>query len=42
MMERHSGALVNIASVGGFRGGAAGVAYTVSKHALIGLTRSIA
>jgi NAD(P)-dependent dehydrogenase (short-subunit alcohol dehydrogenase family) len=42
MMERHSGAIVNIASVGGFRGGAAGVAYTVSKHGLIGLTRSIA
>jgi NAD(P)-dependent dehydrogenase (short-subunit alcohol dehydrogenase family) len=42
MMERRAGAIVNIASVGGFRGGAAGVAYTSSKHALIGLTRSIA
>jgi NAD(P)-dependent dehydrogenase (short-subunit alcohol dehydrogenase family) len=42
MMERHAGAIVNIASVGGFRGGAAGVAYTVSKHGIIGLTRSIA
>lgn len=42
MMERHSGAIVNIASVGGLGGGAAGVAYTVSKHAPIGLTHSIA
>ncbi|HXH22818.1 MAG TPA: SDR family NAD(P)-dependent oxidoreductase [Dehalococcoidia bacterium] len=42
MMERKSGAIVNIASVGGLGGGAAGVAYTVSKHGIIGLTRSIA
>jgi len=42
MMDQHSGAIVNIASVGGLGGGAAGVAYTVSKHALIGLTHSIA
>jgi NAD(P)-dependent dehydrogenase (short-subunit alcohol dehydrogenase family) len=42
MMERKSGAIVNIASVGGLGGGAAGVAYTVSKHAIIGLTSSIA
>lgn len=42
MMERRSGAIVNIASVGGIRGGAAGAAYTVSKHGLVGLTRSIA
>ncbi len=41
MIERHQGAIVNIASVGGFRGGAAGVAYTASKHAVVGLTRSI-
>ena len=42
MMERKSGAIVNIASVGGLTGGAAGIAYTASKHALIGITRSIA
>jgi NAD(P)-dependent dehydrogenase (short-subunit alcohol dehydrogenase family) len=42
MMERKSGSIVNIASVGGLGGGAAGVAYTVSKHAVIGLTQSIA
>lgn len=32
----------NIASIGGLHGGAAGVAYTVAKHALIGLTRNTA
>lgn len=42
MMERTRGAIVNVASVGGLGGGAAGLAYTVSKHALVGLTRSIA
>lgn len=41
MMARRSGAIVNISSVGGLGGGAAGAAYTTSKHALIGLTRSI-
>ena len=42
MMERKSGAIVNIASVGGLGGGSAGIAYTASKHALIGITQSIA
>lgn len=42
MMERGSGSIVNVSSVGGFRGGAAGVAYTASKHALIGYTRNVA
>lgn len=42
MMERKSGSIINVSSVGGFRGGAAGVAYTASKHALIGYTRSVA
>lgn len=42
MMERRHGAIVNVASVGGLGGGSAGIAYTASKHALIGLTRSIA
>jgi NAD(P)-dependent dehydrogenase (short-subunit alcohol dehydrogenase family) len=36
------GVIVNISSVGGLFGGRAGAAYTVSKHALIGLTRSVA
>jgi NAD(P)-dependent dehydrogenase (short-subunit alcohol dehydrogenase family) len=42
MMARRSGAIVNVSSAGGLRGGAAGVAYTVSKHAVIGYTRSVA
>ena len=42
MMERHRGAIVNVGSIGGLGGGAAGAAYTTSKHALTGLTRSIA
>lgn len=42
MQERKGGAFVNVASVGGIRGGAAGAAYTASKHGLVGLTRSVA
>lgn len=42
MRQALRGAIVNVASVGGLRGGAAGVAYTTSKHAVIGLTRSVA
>lgn len=36
------GAIVNIASVAGLRGGAGGVAYTTSKWGLLGLTQSTA
>jgi NAD(P)-dependent dehydrogenase (short-subunit alcohol dehydrogenase family) len=36
------GAIVNIASIAAFRGGAAGVAYTTSKWAVLGLTTSTA
>ncbi|ROO87942.1 NAD(P)-dependent dehydrogenase (short-subunit alcohol dehydrogenase family) [Actinocorallia herbida] len=36
------GVIVNTASEAGLRGSAAGTAYTVSKHGLIGLTRSTA
>lgn len=42
MMAAERGAIVNVASEAGLRGSAAGVAYTASKHALIGLTRSTA
>jgi NAD(P)-dependent dehydrogenase (short-subunit alcohol dehydrogenase family) len=42
MREQGSGSIVNVASIGGLHGGAAGAAYTVSKHALIGLTRNTA
>ena len=42
MLKQGGGSIVNTASVAGIRGGAAGVAYTVSKHALVGLTRNTA
>ena len=42
MLTQGGGAIVNIASTAGLHGGAAGAAYTVSKHGLIGLTRSTA
>ena len=42
MLAQGGGAIVNIASVAGVGGGAAGAAYTASKHALIGLTKSTA
>lgn len=40
--EQKFGAIINISSIAGFTGGRAGLAYTVSKHGLIGLTKSIA
>jgi len=41
MLKKGKGVIINIASIGGFTGARAGVAYTTSKHALIGLTRNI-
>lgn len=40
MLEKQSGVILNIASVGGLQGARAGAAYTASKHALIGLTKN--
>ncbi|KAG9569321.1 putative short chain dehydrogenase/oxidoreductase, partial [Aureobasidium melanogenum] len=43
MMEKIvAGCIINIASIGGLRGFAAGVAYTASKHAVLGLTKNTA
>jgi NAD(P)-dependent dehydrogenase (short-subunit alcohol dehydrogenase family) len=42
MRAAGGGVIVNTASVAGLRGGHGGAAYTVSKHGLVGLTRSIA
>ncbi len=42
MLAAHRGSIVNIASEAGLRGNASGNAYTVSKHGVIGLTRSAA
>lgn len=42
MVEQGGGSIINIASTAGISGGAAGAAYTASKHALVGLTKSTA
>lgn len=42
MMAAGRGTIVNVASEAALRGSAAGVAYTASKHGLLGLTRSTA
>lgn len=40
MLEAGHGSIVNVASEAGLRGSAAGLAYTTSKHAVVGLTKS--
>ena len=42
MLEAGRGAIVNVASEAGLRGNASGNAYTVSKHGVVGLTKSAA
>lgn len=42
MLDAGKGSIVNISSEAGLRGDASGNAYTVSKHGVIGLTRSAA
>lgn len=42
MVSQGGGVIINTASLAGVFGGVAGAAYTVSKHGLIGLTKSIA
>jgi NAD(P)-dependent dehydrogenase (short-subunit alcohol dehydrogenase family) len=42
MLERGYGSIVNVASEASLRGSAAGAAYTASKHAVVGLTKSSA
>lgn len=42
MVQQGGGTIINTASVGGIRGGVAGVAYTAAKHAVIGITRNVA
>ncbi len=42
MLAQGSGSIINIGSTASISGGAAGAAYTVSKHGLLGLTRNTA
>jgi 3-oxoacyl-[acyl-carrier protein] reductase len=42
MLQRGGGAIVNTGSVASVVAGAGGAAYTVSKHGILGLTRSLA
>ena len=42
MIEAGHGSIVNVSSEAGLRGSAAGTAYTTSKHAVIGFTKSTA
>jgi NAD(P)-dependent dehydrogenase (short-subunit alcohol dehydrogenase family) len=42
LLRQGGGAIVNTASEAGVRGGAAGAAYTASKHGVVGLTKSVA
>lgn len=42
MLKNQSGNIINMSSVAGLRGGRAGIAYTTTKHALIGMTENIA
>jgi NAD(P)-dependent dehydrogenase (short-subunit alcohol dehydrogenase family) len=42
MIAQGGGSIINTASTAGISGGAAGAAYTVSKHGLVGLTRNTA
>ena len=42
LLESGGGTIVNLASVGGLFGSRAGVAYTASKHGVIGLTKNTA
>jgi len=41
MLKQGSGVIINISSVGGLYGTRAGVSYTASKHAIVGLTKNI-
>ncbi|TDQ16624.1 NAD(P)-dependent dehydrogenase (short-subunit alcohol dehydrogenase family) [Algoriphagus boseongensis] len=41
MLKQGKGVMIHIASVGGINGARAGLAYTTSKHALVGMSKNI-
>lgn len=41
MLKKGNGVMIHISSVGGIQGARAGLAYTTSKHALIGMSKNI-
>lgn len=41
MLKQGSGIIINVGSIGGLNGCRAGVSYTASKYALLGLTKNI-
>ncbi|MEN2284018.1 glucose 1-dehydrogenase [Algoriphagus sp. SE2] len=41
MLKQEKGVMIHISSVGGTHGARAGLAYTTSKHALVGMSRNI-
>lgn len=42
MLHEHEGCIINVSSIWGFHGASCEVAYSATKHAIIGLTRSLA
>jgi NAD(P)-dependent dehydrogenase (short-subunit alcohol dehydrogenase family) len=42
MLAKKSGVIVNVASLAGIQGGRGGTVYTMSKHAVVGLSKNIA
>jgi len=40
--EKQAGVIVNMASISGVTGGRGGLAYTASKHAVVGMTKNVA
>jgi Short-chain alcohol dehydrogenase of unknown specificity len=42
MLNANQGVIINIASLGGIKGGMAGSAYIASKHGVVGYTKSVA
>lgn len=42
MLERQAGVILNMASIAGQLAGGGGIAYTTSKHAIVGFTRQLA